>query len=92
MTARTKKTELLEHYKRIRLFHPPNLEPRTPLELPTPPVLRSEERSLMASWRKYLEWEESNPLEITEKSMLNARLLGVYRKAVIKMRFYPEVW
>ncbi|CAG8606746.1 570_t:CDS:2, partial [Acaulospora colombiana] len=64
----------------------------SPLELQAPPVLRSEERSLLASWRKYLEFEESNPLDIQEKSMLNARLLAIYRKATIYMRFYPEIW
>jgi len=65
---------------------------RAPLDLPAPPILRSEERSLLASWRKYLEFEESNPLDIDEKSMLNARIMAIYRKAAIKMRFYPEIW
>jgi cleavage stimulation factor subunit 3 len=92
MTARTKKTELAEHHRRIRLYQPLVYGERVSLELPSPPIMRSEERSLLASWRKYLEFEESNPLEIDEKSMLNARILAIYRKAVIKMRFYPEVW
>jgi cleavage stimulation factor subunit 3 len=92
MTARTKKTELAEHHKRIHLPHGFVYTHRAPLELPAPPVLRSEERSLLASWRKYLEFEESNPLDIQEKSMLNARLLAIYRKATIYMRFYPEIW
>ncbi|KIM32651.1 hypothetical protein M408DRAFT_62773 [Serendipita vermifera MAFF 305830] len=92
MTARTKKTELAEHHKRIRLYPSMIHGERAALDLPVPPVMRSEERSLLAAWRKYLEFEESNPLEIEEKSMLNARILAIYRKAVIKMRFYPEVW
>lgn len=94
MTARTKKTELAEHHKRIKLSNKPlyGSDQRQPLDLPSPPVLRSEERSLLASWRKYLEFEESNPLDIDEKAMLNARILSIYRKAVIRMRFYPEVW
>ncbi|KAG8853862.1 mRNA 3'-end-processing protein rna14, partial [Serendipita sp. 411] len=92
MTARMKKTELAEHHKRIGLFHPPVYDHKAPIELPIPPVLRSEERALLANWRKYLEFEESNPLGIEEKSMLAARIMAVYRKGVIKMRFYPEIW
>ncbi|KAG8827959.1 mRNA 3'-end-processing protein rna14 [Serendipita sp. 399] len=92
MTARMKKTEIAEHHKRIGLFHLPAYDQKAQLELPTPPVLRSDERALVASWRKYLEFEESNPLGIEEKSILAARIMTVYRKAVIKMRFYPEVW
>ncbi|CAG7852297.1 mRNA 3'-end-processing protein RNA14 [Serendipita indica DSM 11827] len=56
MTARMKKTELSEHHKRIHLYtHQPYHE-RAPLELPVPPILRSEERLLLANWRKYLEY------------------------------------
>jgi cleavage stimulation factor subunit 3 len=92
MTARTKKTELAEYHRRIRLSQTHTYESRAPFDLPTPPILGPEERSILASWRKYLEFEESNPLEIAEKSMLNARVMAIYRKAVIRMRFYPEIW
>ena len=35
-----------------------------------------------------------NPLEIEEKdrTTLIARIQAVYRKAVIRMRYYPEIW
>lgn len=92
MTARTKKTELALHHKCIGLSQTHIYESRAPLDLPTPPILGPKERSILANWRKYLEFEESNPLEVTEKSMLNARVMAIYRKAVIKMRFYPEIW
>ena len=38
------------------------------------------------------EWEEGNPLEIDEKATLINRVMGVYRNAVVRMRFYTEIW
>jgi len=91
MTARVTRNELAEHYKRLRLSGP-GVDIRM-LDIPSPPTLRSEERSLLAAWRKYLEYEESNPLAIDDdKAALTYRLINVYRKAVIQMRFYPEIW
>ncbi|KAF8972103.1 hypothetical protein BDZ97DRAFT_1783153 [Flammula alnicola] len=48
----------------------------------------------MRKWKAYLKWEESNPLEIEEKdkATLITRIQGVYRKAVIRMRYYTEIW
>lgn len=92
MTARVTRNELAEHYKRLRLPSGP-INLNAPLELPVPPAMRVEDRSLLAAWRKYLEFEESNPLDIDEdKANLTWRLINVYRKAVIQMRFFPEVW
>ena len=91
MTARVTRNELAEHYKRLRLPGP-GVDIRM-LDIPSPPTLRSEERSVLAAWRKYLEYEESNPLAIDDdKAALTYRLINVYRKAVIQMRFYPEIW
>ena len=41
-----------------------------------------------------MKWEESNPLEIEDKdkAMMIARLQNVYKKAVIRMRYYTEIW
>lgn len=91
MTARVTRNELVEQCKRLRLPGP-GVDIRM-LDIPSPPTLRSEERSLLAAWRKYLEYEESNPLAIDDdRAALTYRLINVYRKAVIQMRFYPEIW
>ena len=92
MTARVTRNELVEHFKRLRLPGP-GVDSRMLDIPPPPPILRSEERSLLAAWRKYLGYEESNPLAIDDdKAALTYRLINVYRKAVIQMRFYPEIW
>jgi len=48
----------------------------------------------VGAWKNYLKWEESNPLELEEKDRLTLiqRVQSVYRKAVIRMRFYGEIW
>ncbi|KIY44838.1 TPR-like protein [Fistulina hepatica ATCC 64428] len=62
--------------------------------LPTPPVFNEADRTLIGRWKNYLKWEEKNPLEIEDKdkAQLITRLQGVYRRAVIRMRFFPEIW
>ncbi|KAI0751807.1 hypothetical protein C8Q80DRAFT_1218415 [Daedaleopsis nitida] len=62
--------------------------------LPRPPTFSSGDKSLIARWRQYLKWEESNPLEIDEanRGTLIQRVQGVYKKATVRMRFYPEIW
>ena len=64
------------------------------LLLPSLPKFDAADRSLVGKWKTYLKWEESNPLEIEDKDKetLIRRIQGVYRKAVIRMRFYPEIW
>ncbi|KAG5219406.1 mRNA 3'-end-processing protein [Salix suchowensis] len=52
----------------------------------------SRHRALVGAWKAYLKWEESNPLEIEEKdkASLITRIQSVYRKAVIRMRYYSK--
>ena len=94
MTAKEVLKQLRSHL--AILFPPPahsSATGRKPLNLPEPSSPHSEgHRMLAKSWRAYLQWEEKNPLDIEDKSLLNARLLATYKKAVIRMRFNPETW
>jgi cleavage stimulation factor subunit 3 len=62
--------------------------------LPAPATFSAQERQLIGRWKAYLKWEEGNPLEIEEKdrAILISRVEKAYRKAVIRMRYYPEIW
>ncbi|KAJ6473229.1 hypothetical protein C8R45DRAFT_835566 [Mycena sanguinolenta] len=62
--------------------------------LPAPATFSAQERELIKRWKSYLKWEEGNPLEIEEKDRATfiSRVEKVYRKAVIRMRYYPEIW
>lgn len=96
MQARTTLRQLINHVS--GLYPPPPAIPapfnHPELLLPSLPTFDAAERSLVGKWKAYLKWEESNPLEIEEKdrAVLISRIQGVYRKAVIRMRYYTEIW
>lgn len=93
MQARTKLRELRKHLG--ILFPPPPAAPsgqRSPLNLPHKPTYNQKDRSLAGAWKQYLKWEESNPLEIEERNTFITRVQAVYRKAVVRMRFFSEIW
>ncbi|KAI5120731.1 hypothetical protein M0805_006437 [Coniferiporia weirii] len=92
MQARSKLRELRRH---LGPLLPPAVAAngkRAPLNLPHKPTYSQEDRTLVGAWKSYLKWEESNPLEIEDKAALTTRLQGVYRKAVVRMRFFSEIW
>lgn len=92
MQARTTFRQLTNHVG--ALFPPPTSLNRSELVLPALPTFNTSERTLVGKWKAYLKWEESNPLELEEKdrSILVSRIQSVYRKALIRMRYYPEIW
>lgn len=93
MQARTVLSTLQEHL--TVLFPPaPPSKFRTSISLPRPPTFNAGDKALVGRWRIYLKWEEGNPLEIEDKdkAQLHLRLQGVYRKALVRMRFYSEIW
>ncbi|KAJ7165605.1 Suf-domain-containing protein [Mycena crocata] len=71
-----------------------NSSPDNKLFLPAPATFSPQERTLVGRWKTYLKWEEGNPLEIEEKDrpVFISRVQMVYRKAMIRMRYYPEIW
>ncbi|KAH7927101.1 Suf-domain-containing protein [Leucogyrophana mollusca] len=85
----------LQHHQRP-LFPPPaQSSSARPLHyLPPTPTFNPAERALVGAWKTYFKWEESNPLgfEDKDRSTLISRIQGVYRKAVICMRYYSEIW
>jgi len=82
--------------KHMKILFPPqpshNGQP--PLVLPRVPTFSQSERALVGAWKAYLKWEENNPLELDEKDkvVLIQRVQAVYRKSVIRMRYFAEIW
>ncbi|THU88298.1 Suf-domain-containing protein [Dendrothele bispora CBS 962.96] len=62
--------------------------------LPTLPTFTPSERQLVGKWKAYLKWEESDPLGLqeTETALLHSRISRAYQKAVVQMRYFPEIW
>lgn len=46
----------------------------------------------LEAWKKYLEWEEANPLDIEEPNLLQARVGFAWKKATASLRFFSEIW
>ena len=88
MQARTVLRQLVNH---VGAIYPPN---SPEIFLPSLPKFDASERALVGKWKAYLKWEEGNPLEIEEKdrSTLITRIQVVYRKAVIRLQYYSEIW
>ncbi|KAJ3761895.1 Suf-domain-containing protein [Lentinula raphanica] len=95
MQARSVGRDLTKHVAALYPSEAPlaaNSKPE--LSLPSVPTFTLSERQLVGKWKAYLKWEESNPLMIEEKDKkdLHNRIQLVYRKALVRMRFYPEIW
>lgn len=60
--------------------------------LPFRPNWEEGDREALELWRKYLAYEESNPLDIEDPAVLQARVSFTYKKAVAYLRFFSEAW
>ncbi|KAI8055765.1 hypothetical protein BDF22DRAFT_617985 [Syncephalis plumigaleata] len=81
MTARTAAREL----KQLS-------EPLQRTALPCPPQWSDKEMNQLAAWRRYLDWEKSDPLKIEDAGARYARISFAYKQAMMTLRFYPEIW
>ncbi|BGP13243.1 mRNA 3'-end-processing protein rna14 [Rhodosporidiobolus nylandii] len=52
----------------------------------------AEDRDGLERWKRYLAYEESNPLELEDPNALHQRVGFAYRKALANERFFPEIW
>ncbi|KAJ7083098.1 Suf-domain-containing protein [Mycena belliarum] len=91
MQARSVLRQLSTHLSGLGLT--PNAD-TAKMWLPALPTFSPQERPLIGRWKAYLKWEEGNPLEIEEKDRgsLILRVQMAYRKAMLRMRYYPEIW
>ncbi|KAG5356186.1 mRNA 3'-end-processing protein [Yarrowia sp. B02] len=44
------------------------------------------------AWKKWIDWEKSNPLGTDNKADTNKRLLYCLKQAVMSLQFVPEIW
>lgn len=93
MTARS---SLKEMRQLVDPLHRPLL-PRLPAWVastsPAPgDVARDRER--LEGWKRYLQWEQADPLELADvdRDALKKRVDVAYAKATMHMRFYSEIW
>ncbi|KIO34711.1 hypothetical protein M407DRAFT_63724 [Tulasnella calospora MUT 4182] len=59
--------------------------------LPPYPTWSNDDRVLAGHWKAYLKWEEGNPLVLEDQAALHNRIISAYRKAIARMRFFPDI-
>ncbi|KAJ2781623.1 mRNA 3'-end-processing protein rna14 [Coemansia javaensis] len=85
MTARTALREMNRLWAAIRASRPPS-------GLPAPPEWTGREIEHLGAWKRYLEWEASNPLRLGDAADVRQRVVYAYEQACMALRFYPEIW
>ncbi|KAI5478156.1 mRNA 3'-end-processing protein RNA14 [Pseudohyphozyma bogoriensis] len=82
MTARKVLRELRAQFDHLPMPHLPQ----------RPDWTTREDRDALQLWKKYLAYEEGNPLDIEDPQALQMRVGFAYKKAVAHLRFYSEIW
>lgn len=78
--------------KELRTKRPPSAAVFPP-PLPLRPTWTDHDRTLVAAWKAYIDWEMTNPLELDLDEEVQARVGYVLRKTVGgECRFFPEIW
>lgn len=52
----------------------------------------SSDRDMIELWKKYLLWEEANPLDLEGPGEVASRVGFAWKKAVASLRFFSEIW
>ncbi|KAJ3169317.1 mRNA 3'-end-processing protein rna14 [Geranomyces variabilis] len=60
--------------------------------LARPPTWTDKEVAMLASWKRYIAWERTNPLRLDDKSIWINRVLYAYKSALLMLRYYPELY
>ena len=88
MTARSSYTELQNITKNLRRNTRPVLPPALGFD---GDVQYLEQLEI---WQRWIQWEKNDPLvmKVEEIASYRARIVFVYKQALMAMRFWPELW
>ncbi|CAI4231019.1 unnamed protein product [Auanema sp. JU1783] len=57
-----------------------------------PPRGSTQELKQVEMWKKYIQWEKSNPLETEEYGQFAKRVVYAYEQALLCLGYYPDIW
>ena len=88
MTARSSYTELQNITKDLTRSTLPRLPPAPGFEG------HDEYMKQADIWKRWIKWEKDDPLVLKDEdaSAYRARVVYVYKQALMSMRFLPEIW
>ncbi|CAG2177667.1 unnamed protein product [Oppiella nova] len=57
-----------------------------------PPQTTADEVKQVELWRKYIQWEKSNPLKTEDISLVIKRVVFAYEQCILCLGHHPDVW
>nr|XP_002126480.1 cleavage stimulation factor subunit 3 [Ciona intestinalis] len=58
----------------------------------TPPCGSVEEAKQVLVWKKYIDWEKSNPLRSESLTVISKRVMFAYEQCLLCLGHHPDVW
>ncbi|VDL85986.1 unnamed protein product [Nippostrongylus brasiliensis] len=55
-------------------------------------VTRGVNRQAVEMWKKYIQWEKSNPMETEEYGQFARRVVYAYEQSLLCLGYYPDMW
>lgn len=84
MAARSATKELMDLMAQINLDDYP-LDPLKEMSV-------FDRKNRLASWLRWIEWEKSNPLTLSNRAILHSRIIYAFRRALMSCRRDPLLW
>ncbi|ODQ65756.1 Suf-domain-containing protein [Nadsonia fulvescens var. elongata DSM 6958] len=50
------------------------------------------EKKQLEKWRKWIDWEKSNPLGLDNETDVQSRVIYAYKQAVMQLRYFAEIY
>lgn len=57
-----------------------------------PPTGSVEEVKQVELWKKYIQWEKSNPLRTEDQTLITKRVMFAYEQCLLCLGFHPDIW
>ncbi|KAI3377834.1 hypothetical protein L3Q82_008973 [Scortum barcoo] len=57
-----------------------------------PPQNSPQEAQQVEMWKKYIQWEKSNPLRTEDQTLITKRVMFAYEQCLLVLGHHPDVW
>ncbi|TNN75830.1 Cleavage stimulation factor subunit 3 [Liparis tanakae] len=57
-----------------------------------PPQNSPQEAQQVDMWKKYIQWEKSNPLRTEDQTLITKRVMFAYEQCLLVLGHHPDVW
>uniref|UniRef100_A0A673H7K8 Cleavage stimulation factor subunit 3 n=1 Tax=Sinocyclocheilus rhinocerous TaxID=307959 RepID=A0A673H7K8_9TELE len=57
-----------------------------------PPQNSPQEAQQVEMWKKYIQWEKSNPLRTEDQTLITKRVMFAYEQCLLVLGHHPDIW